>query len=526
MPITGQLFIGFDRVSVERGFQAINPATRQTLPGEFANANPEHVARACRLAEDAFNDLRAAPLEIRASLLESAAERIGQLGNELLERAAAETGLPRKRLEGECARTIQQITLFARVIRQGDWLGLRIDAAQPNREPLPRCDLRLRKIPVGPVAVFGASNFPLAFSASGGDVVSALAAGCPVIVKAHPAHPGTSELVAGAIVEAVRQTGLPSGTYSHLSGLGHGLGTELARHPTIQAIAFTGSRQGGLALCALAAERAVPIPVYAEMSSVNPVIILPAALKTRSNILARAFVGSLTLGVGQFCTNPGIVMLVESPEAVDFIDSARSTLQSVAGASMLTEGIRKSYEEGVSSLYTNPLVTCHGRGSGDVGAEGVGALFSVRAADFMQDERMGEEVFGPSALVIRCNDVTDFVRVIAKLGGQLTATLHMDPEDYPLGRSLLPLLERKVGRILANGWPTGVEVAPAMVHGGPFPATSAGGTTSVGTLAIERFLRPVCYQDMPPALLPDELHDQTVVRHRRMIEGEYENCEV
>ncbi len=520
MPIRGQLFIGSERVTTPSIFVAVDAATRQPLAGEFSIATQEHVALACTLAEEAFEQFRAASLEKRASFLESCAANIGKLGDELLQRAGAETGLARGRLETERGRTMNQLNLFAGVVRQGDWLGLRIDRAQPDRKPLPRSDLRQRRIPLGPVAVFGASNFPLAFSAGGGDVASALAAGCPVVVKAHPAHPGTSELVAGAIADAVAESGLPPGIYSHLSGPGNELGAALVSHPSIQAVGFTGSRQGGLALLGLAARRLVPIPVYAEMSSINPVVILPGALRTRGSMLASAFVASLTLGVGQFCTKPGLVILIDSPEAEQFIAAAGEAVANVPSAPMLTQAIQANFDRGVERLCANSPVTQLRRGR-EGGGAAVAALFSVRAADFLNVEHLAEEVFGPSSLIIRCASEAELVRVLRKLEGQLTGTLHVDRADYPFAKSLIPLLERKVGRVLVNGWPTGVEVAAAMVHGGPYPATSDARTTSVGTLAIERFLRPVCYQDLPPDLLPDELRDGQSSAFRRMIEGDY-----
>ena len=520
MPVRGQLLIGSERVASPSTFRAVDAATGQALPGEFSIATAEHVALACILADEAFEPFRSVALETRACFLEACAANIGKLGDALLIRAGAETGLPRGRLEIERGRTMNQLNLFARVVRQGDWLGLRIDRAQPERKPLPRSDLRQRKIPLGPVAVFGASNFPLAFSAGGGDVASALAAGCPVVVKAHPAHPGTSALVAGAIVDAVRETGLHPGVYSHLSGPGNELGAALVGHPLIQAVGFTGSRQGGLALLALAARRPVPIPSLRRDEQHQPGGYPAAALKTRSGALASEFVASLNMGVGQFCTNPGLVILIDSAEAEQFAAAAGSALANVSSAPMLTQAIRKNFDRGVERLCETPRVTQLGRGKANRGAA-VAALFGVRAADFLDDGSLGEEVFGPTSLIVRCASEAELIHVLQKLEGQLTATLQIDQADYPLAKSLLPVLERKVGRVLVNGWPTGVEVAPAMVHGGPYPATSDGRTTSVGTLAIERFLRPVCYQDLPDELLPEELRDLESLRFRRMTDGDY-----
>ena len=521
MPLTGELFIGNERVGSSDSFAARDATSQSELAVRFAAASAAQAAAACELAATALEPYVTAPLETRARFLEACATNITELGDELIERGSAETALPRARLLSERGRTVMQLNLFAQLVRQGDWLGLRIDHALPERTPLPRPELRLRQIPLGPVVVFGASNFPLAFSAGGGDVASALAAGCPVLVKAHPAHPGTSELVAGAIVAAVQSSGLPSGTYSHLSGPSHTLGEALVNHPAIRAVGFTGSRKGGLALLALAAKRPVPIPVYAEMSSINPVILLPAALAARARDLAGAFVSSLTMGVGQFCTNPGLILLIDSPHAEAFITQASALLQEAPAGTMLSPGICSNFSHGVAHLAGAQPVRELARGKAGGAGAAIAALFSVRAQDFIADRSLAEEVFGPSALIVRCSDGAELARVLQTLEGQLTATLQIEAEDYPLAKSLLPILEHGAGRILANGWPTGVEVAPAMVHGGPYPATSDGRTTSVGTLAIERFLRPVCYQNLPPALLPAELQDGNAQRYRPLIDGQY-----
>ena len=462
------------------------------------------VDRVCALAEAAFDPYRAASLDQRAAFLDTIAEEILALGDELLERAGAETALPRPRLEGERGRTVGQLRQFAELVRSGTWQGVRIDPALPDRKPLPRPDLRMRRIPLGPVAVFGASNFPLAFSVAGGDTASALAAGCPVVVKAHPSHPGTSELVARAVRAAVTKSRLPAGVFSMVSGPGIELGTRLVADPRIKAVGFTGSRQGGLALVAVAQARPEPIPVYAEMSSINPVLLLPAALAARAEALGQGFAASLTLGVGQFCTNPGLILGIDGPDLDRFIAAAAAALSQVPAGTMLNEGISQSYARGVSDFAAHAQVAALLAGAAESG-RAAPALFAVPAGDFLADPTLAHEVFGPASLIVRCAGEAVLAQVMAGLEGQLTVTLQMDAADLPAAASLLPLLERKAGRILANGWPTGVEVAPAMVHGGPFPATSDSRTTSVGTLAIDRFLRPVCYQDLPAALLPPEL---------------------
>ncbi|MBO9579303.1 MAG: aldehyde dehydrogenase (NADP(+)) [Sphingobium sp.] len=465
------------------------------------------VATACRAAEGAFDIYRATGKEERARFLDRIAEEIMTLGDALIEAAMRESGLPRARLEGERGRTVGQLRMFADVVRKGLWQQLRIDPALPDRQPTPRPDLRLRMIPVGPVAVFGASNFPLAFSTAGGDTASALAAGCPVIVKGHPAHPVTASLAAQAISTAVAACGLPAGVFSQIVGPSHELGAALVQDPRIAAVGFTGSRAGGLALVRLAQARAVPIPVYAEMSSINPVLLLPEALRARGAALGTAFVGSLTMGAGQFCTNPGLLIAIDGEGLDAFIASATNGVAAALSQTMLTPGIRDAYVSGVVALADHADVETLASGDAGEGTRGGAILFQTTAQAFLADPHLAHEVFGASSILVRCADADEVMALIARLEGQLTATLHMDTADEPLAGRLLPQLERKVGRILANGWPTGVEVCHAMVHGGPFPATSDSRTTSVGSLAIDRFLRPVSYQNLAPSILPAELRD-------------------
>jgi 2,5-dioxopentanoate dehydrogenase len=520
MPLSGQLMLGYDRVSSATSFRASDPTRATQIDPPFCIAGPAEVARACALAAAAFDDYRHSDLATRAGFLESCADRILGLGDELLERAALETGLARARLEGERARTVGQLRLFAQLVRQGDWLGLRIDPALPERKPLPRADLRQRMIGLGPVAVFGASNFPLAFSAAGGDVAAALAAGCSVVVKAHPSHPGCSELAASAISDAARACGLPSGTYSHLSGPANELGTALVSDPRIKAVGFTGSRAGGLALTRLAAARPEPIPVYAEMSSINPVVLLPGALQLRAEAIAAGFVASLTMGSGQFCTKPGLLLAITGPGLDRFIAAAADALSKTPAAQMLSSSICAGYHHGVTRLRAQLGVSQLAGGTVVAGDVAGAALFAVPAAQFIAQPAVAEEVFGPSSLLVRCHDSVQLEQVLNHLEGQLTATLHLEAGDHPAAARLLPILERKVGRIVVNGWPTGVEVCHAMVHGGPYPASSDSRVTSVGTRAIERFLRPLCYQDVPQDLLPPELRDDAQPRLRRLVDGQ------
>jgi NADP-dependent aldehyde dehydrogenase len=523
MPLTGQLFIGRERVATGKTFRAANPATASHIDPPFSSAGPAEIERACALASEAFDSYRSLDNDTRAKFLETAADKIMALGDELLERGQAESGLPIARLTGERGRTVNQLRLFADELRKGGWLGIRIDPAMPDRKPLPRSDLRQRKVPLGPVVVFGASNFPLAFSVAGGDTAAALAAGCPVIVKGHSAHPGTSELVASAIVAAVAECGLHEGVFSMLVGDSRELGQTLVADARIKAVGFTGSRAGGTALMKIAAARAEPIPVYAEMSSVNPVLLLPGALAAKAEALGKEFVASLTMGSGQFCTNPGLVFALEGPHLETFIKSATAALGGTQPQVMLTSGIYGAYEKGVERLASSKVVKAIARGAESQGTNcGRGALFSVPASEVQSNPEITEEVFGASSVIIRCRDEAQMKSVLEHLEGQLTATLHVTEEDYAMASRLLPILERKAGRILANGWPTGVEVSHAMVHGGPYPSTSDGRSTSVGTLAIERFLRPVCYQDIPDLLLPPVLRRgaQASLPHR--LDGVYQ----
>jgi NADP-dependent aldehyde dehydrogenase len=519
MKITGEALI--DGVT-ERGhgaaFQAWSPEDGSHLDGDFHTVDTDQVARACVLAQEAFDTFRATSNADRARFLETIAEQVLAIGDDLIVRAMAESGLPRARLEGERGRTIGQLKMFADLLREGSWQDLRIDTALPDRAPLPRPEMRMRLIGVGPVAVFGASNFPLAFSVAGGDTASALAAGCPVVLKAHPAHPGTSELVGRAIVAAVAACGLPAGVFALLTGTGNALGQELVAHPAIQAVGFTGSRAGGLALMAIAANRPQPIPVYAEMSSINPLFVLPAALAARAETIGAGFAASLTMGVGQFCTNPGLVLTLDGPDLGRFIDSAATALRAAPAGVMLTPGIAASYRNGVAALAGHGVVATLALNAHEEG-KGAAALFRTTGAAFLAEHALHGEVFGPASLLVVCKDVAELRAVTEVLEGQLTATLQIDEADYPDAAALLPALERKVGRILVNGFPTGVEVSTAMVHGGPFPATSDGRSTSVGTGAISRFLRPVCYQNMPQALLPAVLRDDQAAGVWRRVDG-------
>ena len=524
MTISGEMLIGFASVRGTEGEQrAFNPATHSEIAEPvFGMGGAAEVDRAASLAWGAFDGYRNVSLATRAAFLETIADNILDLGDELIERAHAETGLPAQRLQGERARTVGQLRLFAEVVRNGHFLSSTIDRAQPDRQPLPRADLRLAKVPLGPVAVFGASNFPLAFSVAGGDTASALAAGAPVIVKAHSAHLGTSKLVGRAIQRAVKEHGLPEGTFSLLFGAGRKLGEALVSHPAIKAVGFTGSRQGGIALMRLANARPEPIPVYAEMSSINPVFLFPAALAKRAEAIGKAFADSLTLGAGQFCTNPGLVLAVDGPQLDRFIKAAGDALRSRPAQTMLTPGIFDAYCAGKRSTGAVQGVTkvAEGEPAGERPNAAQAALYVTDAARLLASPELEDEMFGPASIVVRARDFDELLKIAEYIEGQLTVTLQIDAADVAEAKRLLPVLERKAGRILANGFPTGVEVCHAMVHGGPYPSTSTAMFTSVGAAAIDRFLRPVCYQDLPDALLPQALQEANPLRVWRLVDGE------
>jgi len=518
--LTGHSLIAGARVPGTAGTtHGVSPLTGERLEPAYTLLDVDQVGEATAAAEAAFPSFSSLDPSAHAAFLDDVADRIDALGDALIERAALETGLTSARLAGERTRTTNQLRLFARVVRQGDFRGVRVDPALPDRSPLPRPDIRQRKVALGPVAVFGASNFPLAFSTAGGDTASALAAGCPVVFKAHNAHPGTSELVASAIVDAITAAGLHPGVFSLVYGPGAAVGQALVADPAIQAVGFTGSRAGGLAIVRTAQSRAVPIPVYAEMSSVNPVFILPGALDGDIEALATGYVASVTGSSGQLCTQPGIVFVPRGEAGDRFVAATSRLVDEAAGQVMLTAGMARAWRDAVAARE-HLDVEVQPRG-----AEGAGenapapVIHGVDAASFIADDALQAEIFGAASLVVRYDAADDLTAAAGRLEGQLTATIQLAERDHALAAALLPVLERKAGRILANGWPTGVEVGHAMVHGGPFPATSDGRTTSVGTLAIERFLRPVAYQGLPDALLPAPLREANPWNLTRLVDG-------
>ena len=520
MAIHGSNFIGSSlSASGTQTFTAFDPSTAEPTGSRFHIATEEEIDRAICLADAAFSQYRNLERQARADFLEAIACEIEELGDGLLEQANAETALPMPRLIGERARTTGQLRMFAGLIREGSWVQARINAALPERKPQPRVDLRRMLIPLGPVGVFGASNFPFAFSVAGGDTASALAAGCPVIVKAHPAHPAVSEMTAAAVIRAAKSTGMPDGVFSMLHGAKE-VGMSLVNHPLLQAVGFTGSLAAGRALFNAAAARPRPIPVYAEMGSINPVFMLPGALKDRTDTLISGLSQSITLGVGQFCTNPGLVVGIGGHDLEQLRIGVAAEIAGTAPATMLHPGIAKAYAAGVDRLTATSGVYVAGQaGASGESTKARAVLFASDAVNFLKEHAASEENFGPSSVMVACGSPEELEQVAKTLEGQLTASVHGTEEDFQTYRSLISILETKVGRLIFNGYPTGVEVCPAMQHGGPYPATTDGRTTSVGTAAIERFARPICYQDSPQSRLPVELQDDNPTGIWRLVEG-------
>ena len=494
--------------------QPFNPATGEALEALPATT-PQELEAMLNSARAAAGPYAALPVARRADFLDAAAEQIRACTDELVRWAMLETGLPEARVRGEAARTANQLALFAALVREGSWVDARIDTPSPGRQPVPKPDVRSLRVPLGVVAVFGASNFPLAFSVAGGDTAAALAAGCPVIVKGHPAHPHTSAVAARALQEAAQASGMPAGTVQIVLEQGVELGQQLVSSPVVQAVGFTGSRAGGLALQKLVQERPVPIPVYAEMSSVNPLVIAPSALGRPD--LALGLASSISGSGGQLCTQPGLLFVPTGAVGDELLQGVAARLQATAPCVLLTRGIREAYTQGISrlSLAARPL-TPHLPD----GIPAAAQLFEVSLDDFRQDPALAHEVFGPSSLAVRYDNPAHLAAALAALEGQLTASLHAEAAELPQFAPLLSVMRERAGRVILNGFPTGVEVGHAMVHGGPFPATSDGASTSVGTRAVERFSRPFAYQDFPQAALPPELQDANPLGIWRLIDGQ------
>jgi NADP-dependent aldehyde dehydrogenase len=519
MEITGENLIGGEPVRGSAAFRAVNPATGTALEPEFREADASLVDRAFRAAEAAFPEYGSSAPRERAAFLRAIAAEVLALGGPLLERAQEETALPAARLEGERTRTVNQLRLFASLLEEGSWVEARIDPGDPSRSPAPKPDIRRMLEPLGPVAVFAASNFPFAFSVAGGDTASALAAGCPVVCKAHPAHPGTAELTARAIARAARSTGFPAGEFSLLHGWSHEVGLAMVRHSLTRAVGFTGSLRAGRALFDAAAARPEPIPVYAEMGSVNPVFLLPSAVEQHWEAIAEGLAQSITLGVGQYCTNPGVVFGVMGEGLDRLLGALAKRIQASHAGVMLYDRLSQAYTAALLRAQANgaELLAAAPPSTGPTRAGP--ALLATDVAHFLADAGLREEMFGPGSLVVEGTDVADLVRVAEALEGQLTATIHGTAEELAAHAPLVEVLRRKAGRLIFNGFPTGVEVGHAMQHGGPYPASTDSRSTSVGTASIVRFARPVCYQDFPDAALPPALRDRNELGIWRLING-------
>ncbi|WP_026350404.1 aldehyde dehydrogenase (NADP(+)) [Dyadobacter beijingensis] len=518
--IQGKNFIGY-ALSAEGGrkFQAYAPATDTFLPEAFHCATPDEVNKTMALAEKAFDEYSQVPAARRADFLIAITEEILALGDQLLERANQETGLPIARLQGERARTINQLTQFADLLREGSWVEASIDTAQPDRAPAPKPDIRKMLVPIGPVIMFGSSNFPFAYSVAGVDSGPALAAGNPLIVKAHPAHPGVSDLTAQAIARAAQRTGMPEGTFSMLYDDGFEVGAALVKHPASKAVGFTGSYKGGMALYRLAQEREEPIPVFAEMGSVNPIVVLPGYLQKNAVELGKTLAGSVSLGAGQFCTNPGLVFITKSEGLDAFQDSYKTEILQTSSATMLTAGICKNYYKLRGQALAQPNVSAlaiseqHSEGKNQAEA----SIALVSGKDFIANPKLHEEVFGPFSLLIVCEDTDELYDAVLHLKGQLTATLIAEEVEVTAYPKIVRQLAKISGRFILNGVPTGVEVCPSIHHGGPFPATADSKFTSVGRHSILRFVRPQSFQNWPDTLLPDELKNANPLGIYRLV---------
>jgi 2,5-dioxopentanoate dehydrogenase len=525
MDILGKSLIGFrDAAGSSDSFRAWNPATGQQLEHNIYSATREDVELAARLASEAFVVYSRVSGADRAAFLKHIASQIEAHAEQIVEQAHLETALPKPRLQSETGRTCNQLRLFAGVIEEGSWVNARIDRADPQRKPLPKPDIRSMMHPIGPVVVFGASNFPLAFSVAGGDTASALAAGNPVIVKAHPAHPGTSEVVGRVIRECVRELGLPEGTFSLLFNSGNTVGQALMQHPLIKAGGFTGSTVAGRALMNLAANRPEPIPFYAEMGSTNPVFLLPGALSARGKDIASQLHSSFTLGSGQFCTKPGMVFLPGSNISKAFLSEFRNKVAGSPQLTLLTAGIQKSYQQEMQRRNARADLRAVARGQHEDAVSAFTAEVAVLETDVTNlraNPELEAEVFGPTTLLITFTHKEQILQAARELRGHLTATIHGTEDDLQEFSELVEILKNKVGRIVFNGYPTGVEVCHAMIHGGPYPASTDGRSTSVGTAAIFRFARPVCYQDLPNSALPDELKNENPLGVWRMVDGQF-----
>ena len=520
--MNGSNILGFKYSAMaDRLLSALNPSTQKILKGQFHIATTEEIDEAMSLATSAYQTYKDTSPKERAAFLNAIADEIMGLGDALVERTMAESGLPKGRVEGERGRTVNQLRLFAKVVEEGSWVEASIDTAIPDRTPFPKADIRKMLVPTGPVVVYTASNFPLAFSTAGGDTASALASGNPVVVKAHESHLGVNALVSIAIQRAAERTGMPDGVFSSLNGTGLELGQALVKHPLTKSVAFTGSLKAGKAIFDAAAERAEPIPVFSEMGSINPVVILDEALAKRGDQIAKQYAGSVTLGVGQFCTNPGILVVKDGEGFPSFVSTLAAEMQQMTPATMLNENVCANYNKSKDIVLNETGVSLEGESSNSgEGLQGRPTVASVDAKHFISNPKLQEEVFGPFTMIIKCSNDEDVLQVIQSLKGQLTATIMGEENELPQQKDVIHHLQERVGRIIFNGVPTGVEVCHSMQHGGPFPATTDSRFTSVGTGAIKRFVRPIAFQNWPQALLPAALKDANPLGIWRLLNGE------
>lgn len=519
--LTGENFIGNLRSAAgSRKYKTFNPVLNSENSQEFTEATAQEIDQAVALAQEAFKSLRSISCEQKASFLNAIADEILELGDVLIQVYCSETGLPEGRAKGERGRTVFQLRTFAELLNEGSWVEASIDTAIADRQPLAKPDLRKMLIPLGPVVVFGASNFPLAYSTAGGDTAAALAAGCPVLVKSHPMHAGTGELIALAISKAVKKTNMPNGTFSNLNSAGIEVGVQLVQHPQVKAVGFTGSIQGGRALLDLAAQRDEPIPVFAEMGSVNPVVILPKALSNRSESLAQTYAKSITLGTGQFCTNPGLILAIKSEGLDDFATKLATSMQEIAPTPMLHPAIAGAYQsKKANALAQNGLAVLSNYDNKVADNYAKQAVTKVSGNDFLDNPELHQEVFGPFSMIVECESEAELVSIISNLEGQLTGTVIADDNEASNYSEVIAALQNRVGRLIFNGVPTGVEVCPSMVHGGPYPASTDSRFTAVGIHSIKRWVRPFSFQDWPNELLPDALKNENPLKISRLLNG-------
>ncbi|NKI32094.1 aldehyde dehydrogenase (NADP(+)) [Croceivirga thetidis] len=521
--ITGKNYIGFDLSNAgSTTFKTFNPKLNKETEWLFYEASEEEIDKATALAWKAFHEFKTTSYKKRVQFLKKIADEIEQLGDELIKTYCEETGLPEGRAKGERGRTCFQLRTFAAYIEQGTWVNATIDTAIPNREPAPKPDLRKMSIPIGPIAVFGASNFPLAYSTAGGDTASALASGCPVIVKSHPMHAGTGELVASAIVKAARETNMPNGVFSNLNSSGIEVGQQLVAHSLIKGVGFTGSITGGRALFDLASRRKEPIPVFAEMGSINPVVLLPMALKTKGIEWAKAYASSITLGTGQFCTNPGLLLGIKSPDLSSFLEVLSKEISEIEPSCMLHPNIATKYDGKSTKMVAENSVALAAERKGNVADNYARQMVvKVDGKSFIANPRLHEEVFGPFSMVVECEDQKELSTIISDMDGQLTGTIISEENEIDDYNEVVAAMQNRVGRLIFNGVPTGVEVCPSMQHGGPYPASTDSRFGAVGIHAIQRWIRPLSYQNWPNQLLPDALKDENPLGILRLVNGHH-----